>query len=205
MDTYAVKKEAHYMNLQQIHILVDFGDMINLYPDLPLIGNIKERELEVISRIGAILDKSKEYICDGIILCPHRLAESNQSMQQAEEGFARITAKIAQMSSERSIKQLMKNRILTNLKPEITAFDTASALADGIHAIPDTAQMLLLSRPMRDCIGQIYAANLPVCNCEEEKLAEWVKIAKESGMPIALTAEYASWDEIFEDIKWLDT
>ena len=32
------------------------------------------------------------------------------------------------------------------------------------------------------------------------KMAE----AKEKGLPIALTAEYGSWDEVISDIEWLD-
>ena len=204
LDMYAVKKEAHYLNLQQVRLVVDFGDLINHYPDLSLIGNIEGREEEALERVGKILDKAKEYLCDGIILCPQRNAENEYSVEEASAGFERISGEIRAMAEAKGIRVLMKNRRYAVMKPEITAFDTATAMTEGEEAIPATAEMVLLSRPGRDLVGQMFQMNLPVSGGKEEVLVRWAKEAKEKGLPIALTAEYGSWDEVISDIEWLD-
>ena len=204
LDMYAVKKEAHYLNLQQVRLVVDFGDLINHYPDLSLIGNIEGREEEALERVGKILDKAKEYLCDGIILCPQRNAENEYSVEEASAGFERISGEIRAMAEAKGIRVLMKNRRYAVMKPEITAFDTATAMTEGEEAIPATAEMVLLSRPGRDLVGQMFQMNLPVSGGEEAQLIKWAKEVKEKGLPIALTAEYGSWDEVISDIEWLD-
>lgn len=203
LDYTAVKKEAHYLNLQKVDLIIDLSDLINHYPDIALVADIDGRENEAIARIQAIIQKAKEYRCKGIIFAPQKNAEVAYNPQKAIQDFERVMTVINRLCDKHNIKSLMKNRISTPMKPEITAFDTASALAEEIDDIPDTAELLLLSSPKRDFIGHVYPMNLPLYNSQETKLSQWAKIAHTKNIPIALTAQYTNWDEVISDIEWL--
>lgn len=203
LDFKAAQKEAHYLNLQKVSIIADISDLINHYPDIALVADIDNREKEALSRIEAILIKAKEYNCKGIIISPQKNAEVAYKPQNAIKDFERVLAIIKTLCEKHSIKLLMKNRISTPMKPAITALDTASALAEEIESLPATTELLLLSSPKRDFIGQIYQMNLPLHNSQETRLHEWAKLATSQNIPIALTAQYNSWDEITSDLEWL--
>jgi hypothetical protein len=219
LDEAAVEKEAHYLNLQDVKIIVDFTRMLNHFPDLSIIGNFLNRTKNSIERIRRILTLASKYRCVGAVFTLHRNAENEYSQEQAVTGAFESLRKINAICAELNIKMYIQNRnILLSAEEQLKlfenagvgaiAFNTAFALAAGIGTDFEkyNAAALMLSDMKADMFGQNYAVNAPVCGGKnKEKLKQLYHKANGKGIPIVLCAEYGCADEITEELHFLNS
>lgn len=210
LDLVAARSEAHYMYLQRTSVLVDFTEMLNHFPGLSLIGNIEYRDAEAMRRIERILDAVALYDVKGVIIAPHRNAENEYTEEQAVEGFARSVERIGAMCAARSLPLLVRNRPMARDMREAGfgyALDAASQLCEGQDDFAESTAALLLSCPRRDDYGQMYCMNLPIRSESEfsDVLKVWATEALRRQLPIALTADYADWNDVYQDVAHLNS
>lgn len=214
LDRNAAKKEAHYLKLQKVRLMVDFSGMINHFPDFSLIGNIAERTEKSIDKIAEILDKAHLYGVEAAIFTSHRLAENEYTVEQGIQGLKKSFEQIDRICMERGVTMYVQNRHETLLPSgEIRsianhyAVNTAYAQAGGYNCIEDLpfASLLLLSASIVDRFGQYYAANKPVCSsASKDELKTCFIAASEKNIPIVMTASYSCWDEAIHDLIYLN-
>ncbi|MHB1153006.1 MAG: hypothetical protein ACYCWE_18245 [Eubacteriales bacterium] len=216
----SAEREAHYLNLQNVGITVDFTRMINHFPDLSIIGNFPNRTNKSIDRIKRILTAASKYRCEGAIFSLQRNAENEYSREQAINGTIESLRKINEICIEIKIPAFIQNRnILISTDEQLklfsndnsvgsVAFNTSFALAAGadIDYTKYNSALLILSDIKIDIYGQKYAVNAPVYNGENKKeLKMLYRQANENGIPIILYADYKSKDEITEELNYLNS
>jgi hypothetical protein len=219
LDETAAEREAHYLNLQNVSIIVDFTHMINHYPDFTIIGNFPNRTQASIERIDHIMALASKYRCGGAVFSLQRNAENEYDHIQAKNGAIGSLRKINDICNGFKIKAFVQNRnILISTAEQLklfsedssvgsVAFNTAYALAAGadIDFKKYDTSLLLLSDIKTDIYGQKYAVNAPVYSGENSRrLKESYRQAKESGIPVILCAEYKCKNEITEELNFLN-
>ncbi|MCL1794107.1 MAG: hypothetical protein FWG34_09575 [Oscillospiraceae bacterium] len=215
LDEEAAKKEAHYLKLQKVGLMVDISGMINHFPDFSLIGNIPERAEESIRKITEILDKACLYGAEAAIFSSQRNAENEYTQQQGEQGLEKSFEQIEKICDERGIAMYLQNRpnSLHNsgkIKELANryALNTAYAQAEGYDCTKDLpyASILMLSSSMSDKFGQYYAVNKPVCSSDfKNELKSCFEIASKKNIPIIMSASYDCWDEVIYDLIFLNS
>ncbi len=218
MNDESVEREAHYFNLQNVKIIIDFTRMLNHFPDLSIIGNFPNRTKTSIERIKRILTAASRYHCEGAVFSLHRNAENEYSHQQAIDGALDSLNKINEICNELNIKFFIQNRnILISADEQFKlfsnessigsfAYNTAFALAAGVNIdfSKYNIKMLILSDTRKDIYGQKYNMNVPVNKGENKnQLKKLYKLANEKGISVILSAEFHSIDEITEELDYL--
>ena len=212
LDKAAAQREAHYIKLQKIRLIVDFTGLINHYPDLSLIGNIQERAAKSIEKIASILEKARLYGAEGAIFTSHRNAENEYTHEQGIEGLKKSFEEIGRICGEYGITMYLQNRHEAIHGPAIKeiadnyAVNTAYAQLENRDCIKDipNCSLLLLSACISDGFGQRYAANKPVRGSGAESyLTSCFDIASKKNIPIVMSASYSCWDEVVGDLVCL--
>lgn len=219
LDDETAKREAHYLNLQNVEIIIDFTRMLNHFPDLTIIGNFPNRTKVSIERIRRILNSAANYRCNGAIFSLQRNAENEYSHEQAIQGCMDSLRRISEICSGLQIKAFVQNRnvlisaeeqfklFLNNTSVGSIAFNTSYALAAGIDIDYSKyqAELLILSDIKKDIFGQKYAVNAPVYKGENNsELKNIYRKAYQNNIPVVLSAEYKSHDEITEELVFLN-
>ena len=214
LDKNAAEKEAHYLKLQKVKLMVDFSGMINHFPDLSLIWNVSERSDASVKKITEILDKARLYGAKAAIFTSQRLAENEYTEKQGIQGLKKSFEQIERICAERAIAMYVQNRPDTLLASgEIRkiaahyAVNTAYAQAGGYDCAEDLpfSSLLLLSASMSDKFGQCYAANKPVyTSAAKDELKTFYDIAVEKNIPVVTSASYKNWDEVICDLMFLN-
>ncbi|MCL2815191.1 MAG: hypothetical protein FWD23_11385 [Oscillospiraceae bacterium] len=215
LDKSAAEKEAHYVKLQKVRLMIDFTGMINHFPDFSLIGNIPERAEESINRITSVLDKAQLYSAEAIFVTSQRNAENEYTHEQAKAGIKQSFKQIERICSERGMTMYLQNRhdAIYNAGEIKTiadhyAVNTAFAQVEGYDYKKDLpfASSVMLSSAMSDKFGQYYPVNKPVYNSAvKDELKSCFDIACEKNIPIVMNASYDSWDEVVSDLVFLET
>lgn len=220
LDEETAKREAHYLNLQNIGIIIDFTRMLNHFPDLTILGNFPNRTKASVERIGRILNTASNYSCKGAIFTLQRNAENEYSHEQAIQGCMESLRRISEICSGIQIKFLVQNRnvlisaeeqfklFMNNTSAGSIAFNTSYALAAGIDIDYSRyqAELLILSDIKKDIFGQKYAVSAPVYKGENSvELKDIYRKASQNNIPVVLSAEYKSNDEITEDLVFLNS
>lgn len=220
---YAVT-EADYIKRQKVEIIVDFSGLINHYPDLSLIRNIKGRTEESVSRIERVLNKAALYGCRKAILSLHRNAENKVTPETAQENlnqtFGEITALAkalritVYLQNGKSLDQhdvfAATNKIYpflsanTNLK---YAYNLCHSLGAGENPeavfMEKTPNGILLSAPDRDLFGQFADTHYPISRSAYLEQAKVLAVNNPKCDFICLDAVYKNFDEIYHDIMML--
>ena len=213
LDKGAAKKEAHYLKLQKIRLIVDFSGMINHFPDFSLLWNLPERTKESIRKIVEILDKARLCGAEAAVFTSHRQAENEYTPEQARDGLKKSFDQIEKICAERGMTMYVQNRSGTLHSPgEIKdmvnhyAVNTAYAQAEGYDYAKDlhSASLLLLSSAISDKFGQYYAVSKPVClSALKDDLKSCYDIAVGKDIPVVMSASYDNWDEVVYDLFFL--
>ena len=211
LDKAAAEKEAQYLNLQKIRLMIDFSGIIDHFPNLSLIGNIEERTRESLAGIEAVIEKGCAYGLEAIIVTAQRLCENQYTMEQGKQGLKDSLDAIERMCEARGINMVMQNKSNTLLDSggfmtysKHYAINTANARVEGYDYKNDLpgASVLLLSAPLADEFGQLYAANKPICGNAD--MRNDFRQTREKGIPIVMCADYSSWDEVIFDMEFLN-
>jgi hypothetical protein len=111
--------------------MVDFIGLLNYYPKLTLIENMKSRAEESIRTIGEIFARMKILGFDKALFALHRNSENNYTLEQAEWSFLNSYTELADMAAGLGIELYLAGRPLTastvlwNLRqPGVTSSET---------------------------------------------------------------------------------
>lgn len=217
------RAEAGYLGRQKVDLLVDFTSMINLYPDLSLLKNLSYTYMETIHRVSGIIEKAALYNIKGLILTLHSNAECNMSTSEAVLQMTEVLKEIYNMASVHNIQVYLQNRV--SFIPNDIIADIINREIPGIKFVynfsfglcADESKNIftkygklagyLLSSPYVDQFGQMYNSGLPLWDSKWAKeIRELFLSAKENRAEfIALSANYRNFDDIYADLKYLNS
>ena len=224
MDIEYARKEAEFLKLQKVDVMVDFSSLINHYPDLSFIRNIEGRTEESIERMKNILKKASAYNCDKAIITLHRNAENMVTIETAYENMQKSLSEITSMAEKMGISIYLQNgRALETFgtfetSDKIYTFLAANSnlkyahnMCHSLGAGENPGEViekvvpngLCLSAPNKDMFGQFADTHSPVSLSNYLELAkQLVKQAKKYDF-ICLDAAYNDFDEIYSDMMSL--
>lgn len=221
IDIEYARKEAEFLKLQKVDVMVDFSSIINHYPDLSFIRNIEGRTEESIARIKDILEKASAYNCDKAIITIHRNAENMITIETAYENMQKSLSEITSIAGKMGISIYLQNgraleshgtletsdKIYTFLSTNNDlkyAYNMCHSLGAGENPQEVTGKVipngLCLSAPDKDIFGQFADTHSPVSLSNYlRQTKQLVEQALEYDF-ICLDAAYNDFDEIYNDI-----
>ena len=220
-DIEYARKEAEFLRLQKVDVMVDFSSIINHYPDLSFIRNIEGRTEESIARMKNVLEKAVLYNCNKAIITLHRNAENMITIEEAYKNMQKSLSEITSMAEKMGISIYLQNgraletfgtfetsdKIYTFLSANDDlkyAYNMCHSLGAGENPQEVTGKVipdgLCLSAPDKDRFGQFADTHSPVSlsNCQKQA-EQLVEQAREYDF-ICLDAAYNDFDEIYSDI-----
>lgn len=229
-DIEEAEKEGAYFTRQNIEVIVDFSSILNLYPGLSLIRNIESKHNKSMEIIYSILDKAKLYGCKRVIFALHRNAETNSSIDESRQAFAKSLNEVSRFAAERDITVYLENSfpagygsLFDNMDEMLEFFSTncvnlkfclnlCHLLIENSGKIEYTTKFLylisglLISAPSMDCYGQYYDSHgvisEPAFSKKLKMLWDSMKLQKDMDF-MCLDSNYSDWNEIYSDISIL--
>ena len=99
----ALEREARWIGLQSLRVVVDLSSGINLYPDLRLVDNAHGEYVESMAAIGELLGKMERLGARDLMLALHRYPENNMTRQQTWASWEASLREIAAQARARHI------------------------------------------------------------------------------------------------------
>ncbi|MCW5976869.1 MAG: hypothetical protein KIT09_02270 [Bryobacteraceae bacterium] len=211
----ALGREAEWIKLQGLRLIVDLTSGLNLYPDLRLIDNIESDYARSMAAIEDVLAKMQLLGARDLIVSLHRFPENNFTREQTWAAFEKTLRRVCERAGAAGIAvhlRIAPGKPPANLT-EAAAFVNRVA-AENLRIAPSTSLLLasdpkdlaalprdkiglwLLAAPQRDIGGAIWNHHGPIA-AAEDRLAPM--LASAPGAPMALDAVYASLDEEYLD------
>jgi Xylose isomerase-like TIM barrel len=223
-ETEALNKEARWLKLQGLKVIVDLTSGLNLYPDLRIIDNIGSDYAASMRAIDSVLSKMQILDSRDLILSLHRVPENNFTRDETWAAFEKTLRRICEQAQSARITvhlRMEPGKPPSDLK-EAAAFvarvnvpnlkiapSTAMLLAakTGPEALstvpPEKIGMWLLATPARDIGGSVWQYHGPVAGKDSEALLRAL-LADASGIPLILDAVYPDQDAEYLDARALD-
>ena len=223
-----LEHEAGFVKRRGLKAILDFSSLMNHYPDLSLLDNLKERYRANLELIENTLDKASLYDCQGVIIIPHRNAENHVTPTAADRGFARSIARIANLCRSRGLALYLQNGTPARhqfLMPKLVewidqhhlpvkiAWNPAHSLESGeelprlIEQYGARISAVLLSAPIKDLNGQWNDAHQPLhlSPWKGQILEATNQLKKTQSLDfVTLDAVYQDFNQVYRDIKWLE-
>ncbi|GBG07274.1 hypothetical protein PAT3040_01822 [Paenibacillus agaridevorans] len=231
-DMEWLRQEASSIRRYKVEVIIDFSSMLNHYPQLSLLNNIKDRYEEGRKSIALTFEKAALLGCKRAIFILHRNAENHITVEDAVEQMAAslkgICADAAKYGITIYLQNGTKGRLLKSTEETVSfvkklqihnlkfAFNLAHSIAVGeqpeaaLAKYKDDIGGLLLSVPGRDDYGQYFDKHCPLYQSDEQ-LAELIHTYSKSSMAegvldfVCQDALYDNWNEVYLDIKTLKT
>jgi hypothetical protein len=112
-------REARWIGLQGLRVMVDLSSGINLYPDLRLVDNAHEEYAASMAAIRDLLGKMEALGARDLILALHRYPENNMTREQAWTSWETSLREIAAQARARHI--MLHLRLAPGRPPENVA------------------------------------------------------------------------------------
>ncbi|MBQ9859195.1 MAG: hypothetical protein IJO76_00765 [Clostridia bacterium] len=217
MDKEFLAEEAAWLHRYGVKLSVDFTRMLNTFPDLRFDREYPEMRAASFARLDKILDKYALYDGDAVFIA--RNLPSNTGGSDMGLALQDLAAYLLEKLPA-DIKLYCRNRgITTNMAGQLgpvaemagvsLAWDTSAALGHRIPGPLDvdevkkeyTFSALLLSAPTFTVTGNPQNGNIPVVGSgfEAEIKAALDKVEGD----VYLAADYADWDEVYADYRYL--
>jgi len=219
----ALRKEAQWIGLQNLRVIVDLTSGIDLYPQLRLIDNSSRDYADSLAVISDVLDKMQILRARDLILSLHRFPENNFTSSQSWESF---TATVRGLCKKAAQAQIALHLRMAPGKPPATLKEAISFL-NGVGSanfflapsvalipaekrrMPETKSLLrgkvglwLVSSAEKDISGRVWSANSPLPRSSSlESLRALLDVAPDA--PVVFDCVYANHDEEYLDVRTL--
>jgi hypothetical protein len=225
-ESSALQKEAGWLGLQKVRVLVDLTSGIDLFPGLRLVNNIESeyrRSMEVIRNVATNMQAIGAH---DLLLSLHKPVENNITLPETWKEFESSVREICRDAESRQITVYLRvappNKLPGSLDEALGFIERVGAR--NLRLAPSTALLLesradhqqlaaklkghvglwLLNTPAMDVAGRLWDAYGPVAvSGREKELTDLLAI--EPGLPILTDVAYSSQDQEYADAVALDT
>ncbi len=221
-----LRQEAAFVQRRKVEVIVDFSSMLNHYPQLSLLNNIKDRYEENRKLIALTFKKAALFNCTKAIFILHRNAENHITVEAAIEQMAESLKGICEDAAMHGITIYLQNgtkgRLLKSTEDTVNfvkrlhipnlkvAYNLAHSIALGEQPEAVLAKHkahidgFLLSMPGIDDYGQYYDQHCPIASSPLAIAEAATKLIADhanedrSGF-VCLDALYDNWNEVYLD------
>jgi hypothetical protein len=225
-ESSALQKEAGWLGLQKVRVLVDLTSGINLFPDLRLVNNIEPEYRRSMELIRNVTTKMQVFGAHDLLLSLHKAVENNMTLADQWKGFEDSVREICRDAESRQITVYLRlapaDKLPGNLDEALQFIEKVGAR--NLRLAPSTALLLesradnqqlatklkghvglwLLNTPATDVAGRLWNAYGPIAGSGREKELTAL-LAIEPGLPILTDVAYSSQDQEYADAVALDT
>ena len=218
-----MSREARWIGLQGLKVLIDLSSGINLYPDLRLVDNLHEDFLASMAAIDDVVEKMEILRASDLILSLHRYPENNFTRAQTWESFETTLREVCLRAQRRQLTVHL--RLAVGRPPEDLkkAADFVGRVgASNFFVAPCTSFLLakkaepseisalfhdkiglwLVSAPQTDLVREVWNSNAPIRTLTDRQcLAKILSVAPQA--PVVLDGVYRNHDEEYLDAKVL--
>ncbi|MBQ8683543.1 MAG: hypothetical protein IJ518_03385 [Clostridia bacterium] len=218
MDKEYLAEEAHWLHRYGITLSVDFTRLLNTFPDLRFDREYPEMREASFVRLNKILDKFNLYDGETVFIARNLPANSGSAdMSQAlvdlaEHIRAYIRPEVALCCRNRGLTFDMKSQLgpVAEMEGVSLAWDSCAGLSHRIPGPLDVDEVaksyafsaVLLSAPTFTVTGNPQNANIPVVGSGFEQPVKHCLEAVPTGT-VYLAADYADWDAVYADYRYL--
>jgi hypothetical protein len=225
-ETSVLQKEAVWLGLQKVRVLVDLTSGINLFPDLRLVNNIEPQYRASMETIRDVSTKMQAIGAHDLLLSLHKPVENNITLPDTWKAFEDSVRQICRDAASRQITVYLRfgsgNKLPGDLDealqfiqkvdaPNLRLAPSTALLLESKTDLPQLAARLkgrvglwLLNTPATDVAGRLWNAYGPVAGSGRAKdLAALFEIEPDS--PILADVAYSSHDQEYTDAVELDT
>jgi len=224
-ESSALQKEAGWLGLQKVRVLVDLTSGINLFPDLRLVNNIEPEYRRSMEAIRNVATKMQAIGAHDLLLSLHKPVENNITLPETWKEFETSVREICRDAESRQITVYLRlapaNKLPGGLDEALGFIERVGAR--NLRLAPSTALLLesradnrqlaaklkghvglwLLNTPATDVAGRLWNGYGPVAGSGREKeLTDLLAI--EPGSPILTDVAYSSQDQEYADAIALD-
>jgi hypothetical protein len=225
-ESGALQKEAGWLGLQKVRVLVDLTSGINLFPDLRLVNNIEPEYRRSMDLIRSVAAKMQAIGAHDLLLSLHKPVENNITLPDTWKEFESSLREICRDAESRGITVYLRiapgNKLPADLDEALRFIERVGAR--NLRLAPSTALLLesradsqhlaaklkghvglwLLNTPATDVAGRLWNGYGPVAGSGREKeLTALLEI--EPGMPMLVDVAYSSQDQEYADAIALDS
>ena len=220
-DRKQLEQEVDWLKRQRVRIAVDLSPIMNLFPDLTLLGNVPTDTEASRQVMVDVLDKMSMVGARDLILTLHRTMDyGNWSGEWIQEGFVNALRALCQQAGEKGVtvhlqshpqRYAMSTDAVSKMVEAVGTVNLRVALHSGHMAATGESMVNALSvagnrlgcilhaAPQFDLLNQFYDAHLPIHKGEyhESPVAAAVDTLH------ILDAVYANQDEEYLDCQAL--
>lgn len=209
------RQAGSWLKRRGLGVMVDFASLMDHYPHMSLIRNMPWKLEENLRWMEELMDKAAALGASRVLLTTHRNAENHLTPEQAAQDMRETLTALCEMAEQRKMQPVMVNGVaraerarpeeLASLMPELPlAVNLSHCLLRGEQPAPDTlkrAEGLLLSMPLRDELGQLCDAHLPLK--DGAFAAELARVLAgcdpDAHAFVCLDGVYSCFDEMYQD------
>ena len=209
------RQAGSWLKRRGLGVMVDFASLMDHYPHMSLIRNMPWKLEENLRWMEELMDKAAALGASRVLLTTHRNAENHLTPEQAAQDMRETLTALCEMAEQRKMQPVMVNGVaraerarpeeLASLMPELPlAVNLSHCLLRGEQPAPDTlkrAEGLLLSMPLRDELGQLCDAHLPLK--DGAFAAELARVLAgcdpDAHAFVCLDGVYGCFDEMYQD------
>jgi hypothetical protein len=216
-DRAKIEYENGWLSRQKLRIMVDFSHGLNLYPDLTLLDTLLFRYEESTAAIDECMEKMQILNSTQAIISLHRIPENHCDGPRANDRFLAGVRDLCRRAAQKGITlylQTHPHKWYSRTKEMVEFIEKVNAgnlrfalntshlsmagetLAECVSATENLLGVVLLSAPNVDSFGQKYDAHLPIHTAQ----IDLSPVKKIKAIKI-LDADYATWDETYQDIR----
>ena len=176
MSLRQAQQSGSWLKRRGMAVMVDFSSLMDHYPHMSLIRNMPWKLADNLRWMESLMDKIAALGADRVLLTTHRNAENHLTPEQAAADMRETLTELSAMARQRGVRPVLVNGVaraicaqpeaLSALMPELpVAVNLGHCLLRGEQPSPELlgrAEGLLLSTPLRDELGQLCDAHLPL-------------------------------------------
>ena len=223
-DADELRREAGWIQRQGLRVLVDVSPGINLFPDLRLVDNMKEKYAESMAAIESVQAKMEILGARDLLLSLQRQPENNYTDAQTQADFQKTVKHICETADARHITVhlcMVHGKPPSNLKAAVdfvhrvgaanlrVAPSIATMLAfhttpkEAAETLGDKTGLWLAAAPGHDVAGRLWNTNAPIATFDrQEDLARILAAAPNAA--IIFDAVYGDKDAEYQDARAME-
>jgi len=204
-----------WLKRRGLDVMVDFAPMLDHYPHISFIRNRQVKIERNRAWEEEILEKAKALGATKALLMHHRNAENHRTVAQAEEDMQLSLRELAALCGSYGMKAIVMNGLpnavqgttedMRRLYPEYAcAVNLSHSLLTGEELSEKTlhsAAGVLISTPLKDEIGQVSDAHLPLTGSGYQEKVEAIlkKMLLKDCDFVVLDGDYRDYDALYLD------
>jgi hypothetical protein len=218
-----LEREAEWIDLQRLNLLVDLTSGINLFPDLRLVDNSRQDYLSSLEAIADVIGKMAIFSAKDLIVSLHKYPENNFPDEQTWQSFEEALRQLCRRADKQGITIHLRLRLSTppkDLSSALQLMDRVNAanlrlapattfLSSSMHTLPTATNLLrskvglwLVNQSKTDVAGYVWNENAPISGYPDpQSLANLLAIAPAA--PVVFDAVYKDHDEEYLDAVFL--